>query len=218
MPEGDRFERAFAMGWRTAYRRARGPAASPAEVADACLSALAKTLRERGGVPGLRAIEGVLTGTARRLGFPPSPWAEGARELHVVFDQLDRIVRDGGGHRHTKVAADVAKALLVQMIDPVSRPDGRVIRRLFVERVTVGLVEHYFFGRARPNLLAEGKLRTPGEAAAWQQAVEACMRPGIRTMAERLIKDPSAGALRAPRRITARQPTKVLLEEALVSR
>lgn len=217
MPEGDRFENAFAVGWRRAYRRAREGAASPAEIADTCMTALARTLRERGGVPGLREMEAVVTDVACRLAFRPGTGMEGAKMLRAAFDELDRIVRDADGHRHTKVAADAARQLLVQLDDPLGNLGGQSFTTYFAEQVCLALVEHHFFARARQSLVAEGKLGGPEEALAWQQGVEAAMRPAIQTVAKHLAREPRAGTLRAPRRTVARQSTKVLLEEALVS-
>jgi hypothetical protein len=82
MAEGDRLERAFRAGWRSAYRRARNDDAPPAEVADKLVTALARTLRERGGIPGVAESD--------------APWSA----LAASFPQLGNVraalvVREG---------------------------------------------------------------------------------------------------------------------------
>ena len=74
MAEGDRFERAFRAVWRGAYQLARNDAAPPAEVGDKLVTALAKTLRERGGVPGFGEMVGTRCG-----GYRFSPAAHGKK-------------------------------------------------------------------------------------------------------------------------------------------
>jgi len=89
MAEGDRFERAFGAGWRSAYRRAREGIAPPAEVADKLVTALAKMLRERGGVPGFRDLEEVVGNAARRLTLRFSGVGEEAVIPIESFNALD---------------------------------------------------------------------------------------------------------------------------------
>jgi hypothetical protein len=60
VPDQDRFERGFAPGWGKVYRLAKGGIASEAEIADACISALAHCLRQSGGCRSLQNIVNVL--------------------------------------------------------------------------------------------------------------------------------------------------------------
>ena len=71
MAELDRFERAFAPGWRKAYQRARMEGASLEEVADILTGALAKDLRDRNGVPGFHEMKRAVEEMAQRsaIGF-----------------------------------------------------------------------------------------------------------------------------------------------------
>lgn len=213
MSEGDRFERAFGAGWRAAYKWAREGVATPAEIADKCVSTLAKTLRERNGVPGFREMEDVVGNAAWRLALQTNGVGEEAAILIDAFDTLDRIVRDQEGYRHTKIAAESAKSMLIQQGDQGFRP----MKSEFAEKTCVDIVEHYYFGTARQNLVAEGKLENHEKARQWQHSVEEAMRPGIRQMAERLMKDPSAKTLRAPNRTDKPHSTSDLLEEVLVT-
>ena len=82
MPDLDRFERAFGAGWRGAYRRARHDAAPTAEVADKLINALARTLRERGGIPGIAESD--------------APWpALAASFPHLASIRAALVVREG---------------------------------------------------------------------------------------------------------------------------
>ena len=86
----------------------------------------------------------------------------------------------------------------------------------FAEKTCWDLVEHFYFAIARQNLVAEGKLENHETARQWQSSIEEAMQPGIRQMAERLMKDPSAKDIRAPNRTVKARSTKDLLEEVLV--
>ena len=89
MAELDRFEKTFTAGWRAAYNYARGGAASDSEISDKLIKSLTRTLREHGGIPGLKEMGGVV---ANGLGA----------SLDASFTALDGIVRDHDGHRHAK--------------------------------------------------------------------------------------------------------------------
>lgn len=217
MAEGDRFERAFGAGWRSAYRRAREGVTPPAEVADKLVTALAKTLRDRGGVPCFREMEAVVGNATWRLTLQSSGVGEEAAILIESFNALDRLVRDQDGHRDTKVAAEVAKALLVQQGAHANGHGMAPMTSHFAENTCMALVEHYFFATARQNLVAEGKLGNHEQARRWQHRVEEALQPPIRQLAERLAKDPNAKSLRAPNRTVKPQSTSDLLAEVLVS-
>ncbi|MYE54437.1 MAG: hypothetical protein F4X34_04475, partial [Chloroflexi bacterium] len=101
MPEGDRFEKQFRAGWGGAARYIRDGKASIEEIGDKLTKTLTKRLRVCAGVPGLDDMVNVITG-------PESS------SLLDSFDSLDDIVRRHEGNLHSKVAAEVAKSVLVQ--------------------------------------------------------------------------------------------------------
>lgn len=217
MAEGDRFEMAFRPGWRAAYRRTREGVAPPTEIADKLVTTLAKTLRESGGVPGFREMEGVAQNAAWRLTFQSNGAEDEAAILIESSNSLDRIVREQDGHRNTKVASGEAKSLIVQQ--GVSTTENGIwpVTGHFGEAACKALVDHYFFAIARQNLVAEGKLENHEQARQWQRGVEEASEPAIRQMAARLLKEPSAEVLRAPNRTVRPQSTRDLLGEDLVS-
>ena len=200
MPEGDRFERSLGAGWRSAFRYAAGEVASVGEIEDKLVGSLAKTLRENGGVPGLDAITRTIVGAHEA-------------SLMESFGALDGIVRDQEGHRHTKIAVDVAKSFLVQQ--GVSGPSPDQMARQFSVSTCEALIEHYFFARVNQRLIAKGRFADRNEARQWQGLVEQGMQPRIEKVAGQLVQDASAVGLRAPERVTKKVSTSDLLAEDL---
>ena len=204
MPEGDRFEKGFGAGWRGALVLVQGGVASEEEVADKLVKSLAKTLRVEDGIPGHEAICRVME-------------AADIVPLLDSFQALDDTVRDHEGHRHTKVAAEVAKSLLVQE----DAANGTAAPEFLATRLTAetcsALVDHYFFGRAYPQLIAEGRFVDHEHTRQWQGRVEHAMRPAVGKLADKLVSKPNAEGLRAPRRSVPKESTRNLLGEDLLS-
>ena len=202
MPDLDRFERTFQAGWRAAYRHARGGVASVEEVGEKLMKSLAKTLRENHGVPGLHEMAAIVA-------------ASNGSSLLDQFSALDGIVRALGG-RQSKIAADVAKSLLVQqdLAKGVLGPNGAA--RRFSEDVCAALVEHYFFANARQHMITEGKIADHEEARQWQSEVERVNQPAIEKIAYQLVQNPDANDLRAPKGTVKKKSTSSLLKEALI--
>ena len=203
MPELDRFERSFAAGWRAAYKWVREGTASDAEISDKLVKSLAATLREHGGVPGWCDMSEVV---ANGLRLP----------LGESYAALERVVRDYHGHRHTKVAADAAKFILVSEAGATEASDSSGRIRLLAIRTCEAIVAHRFFGNARQHLVTQGKLADHPAAYDWQRRIEQLNRPAIRRIASQLMEDPSAARLRAPRRSVPRESTSSLIEENLI--
>ena len=143
MPEGDRFERAFRAGWRSAYQLARDGRASPEEITDKLVKVLAKNLREASGVPGFPEMTQLITDC-------------GPETLLASYEALDRIVREHSGNRHSKIGADVAKSFIVQSLSGTAGMDGDVSSQ-FAERVCDAIVDNGFFAKAGTRLVEEGR-------------------------------------------------------------
>lgn len=138
-------------------------------------------------------------------------------ELLLDSDRLDRIVRDEGGHHLTKVAAESAESMLAQQNHNAYGQGFWPMKCQFAEKVCIDIIKNLFFGTARPNLVSEGRFENLEQARQWQRSVEESMHPGIKQMAEQLMKDPSANNLRAPKRTVKVQSTEKLLGEVLVT-
>ncbi len=204
MPEGDRFEKSFGAGWRSALALAQGGVASEKEVANKLEKSLAKTLRDRSGVPGLAAICLVME-------------SAGTTSLLKGFQALDDIVREGEGHRHTRIAAEVAKSLLVQGDAADGSAASESLPYRLLRMTCSALLDHYFFGRAYPRLLAEGRFVGHEDAREWQNRIKQAMQPAIAKYADKLVSRPDAEGLRALRRSMPKESTRNLLEEDLLS-
>ncbi len=203
MAELDRFERSFTAGWRAAYNYTRGGTASDSEVSDKLIKSLAKTLREQGGVPGLREMSEVIAGGL------------GSR-LDEPFAALDRIVRDHHGHRHTKVAAEAAKFILVSQGALTGSSAASGVIEQFVARTCEAIIEHRFFANARQHLVTEEKLPDHGAAYDWQHRLERLNQPALERIAGQLLESPSAERLQAPRRTVPVESTSTLLYQDLL--
>jgi hypothetical protein len=213
MPDKDRFEKSIPSAWRKVFRLSKGGVASEAELGDACSTALAHSLRQVGGCPGLQDIGKVLQDFVRGREDFPLLAPVGGSTLTEGFGALSQIELAQGGHRTTKVAVRAARSVLVQL----SRQDHPHVSeaqlgRMVSERTCIELVDHHFFGRARAYLVAE-RFSTFHAAKAWEQAVKKAMTVGIQKLATRLCQDPSAARLRAPKRTVARQSTRDLLND-----
>jgi hypothetical protein len=186
MPDQDRFEKSIASAWRKILRLSSGGIASKAELSDACLTALAHSLRQSDGCPGLQDIADVLHGFVwDRKDFPLLLAASGST-LPRGFEALRQIEQGQGEHRATKVAARVARSILVQLSrqnDP--QVSEAQLSQMRSEQTCMGLVNHHFFGCIRAYLVGE-RFSTFHEARAWEQAVKKAMTTGMQKLATRL--------------------------------
>lgn len=200
MAENDRFERSLGAGWRTAANYTENENASLEEIGDKLVSSLVDCLRKYDGVPGFREIVDVLKAPLR-----PS--------LSESSCQLEDIVRDRKGHRHSKIAANEAKSLLVSK-ETLKSED---VETCLAQAICPALVRHYFFARVCPKLTATKRFSSPGEFLEWQIRIEQSIQSRINMVATQLVQSPDATNLRAPRRTAKRIATSELLDEVLVS-
>ena len=202
MPEGDRFERSFRAGWRSAYNYTRGGGPPLEEIGDKLSKTLARKLREADGVPGLPEMMQIVTGS-------------NPESLLHQFGAIDRLVREQNGHIHTKVAAEVAKSFAVQSPSMGTGLGGDVPRQ-FAQGVCEAIMENGFFAKAGTQLIAEGKFSNLQEFREWQGRVERTMSPSIAKVADQLIQRPNAKGIRAPNRMSKKKATSEILRENLL--
>ena len=185
MVERDRFEKQFGAGWTVAYRYARDGNASLEEICDKLSSTLAKTLRESSGIPGFDEMVRILV--------------EGrGHGLLAAFGSLDSLTEGEDGHRHTRIAAEMAKSLIVQWEAAGWNVEGSEIPARFAEASCAALVGHYYFAKARQPLLAEGRFGSLEDCARWQGRVEELLSPQLSRIAAKLVQKSDASGLRAP--------------------
>ena len=203
MAERDRFEQGLGAGWLSAFRWSRDETAPIEEIADKLVKTLARDLRTESGVPRWGDLLAIIQSSS-----PTS--------LLNCYDALDRIALAENGHRHVKIAADVAKSILAQM-PPHSSQATTDISSLFAERVCAAIIENRFFGKAEAPLLMEGKFSSYNEFRQWQRRIEQLMQSDLSRIAENLLLHPNAYGLRAPRRKVRKRTTSELLRENLLA-
>ena len=209
MAENDRFERSFRAGWRNAYIRARQDIGLTTEICDILTKTLTKNLRDLNSVPGFHEIRHVIDEeTWRRV--LATDQDEGAAVLLDAVGRLEHIVREYGGHRHTKLATDAATSMIAA--GDLAGFDGS-----FSARICEAIVNHRFFANASNHLVSEGKFANFDEADQWRQDIMRLLRPQMKKIAKQLEKRPDGKGIRAPNRLTHTESTHALLEENLVS-
>ena len=203
MPEGDRFERTFRAGWRSAYQLARDGKASPEEIADKLVKSLTKNLRDAGGIPAWPEMTQTIADCV-------------PEEILASYEALDRLVREHNGHRHAKIAADIAKSLIVQSLSGIVGTDGDISNQ-FADRVSEAIIDNGFFAKAGTSLVEEGRFSNLQEFREWQGKIEEMIEPSLAKIAEQLVQRPDAKGLRAPNRMSKKKTTNELLGENLLS-
>ena len=202
MPEGDNFERTFQSGWRSAFRYIREGNGSTDEICDKLTKTLTDKLRKAEGIPGHKRLTEVICGSM-------------PEDLAKSFGAIDDIVRELGGHQYTKIAADVAKSMIVQ------QPDGSALgeadtRKTLVEKTCYAIIGNAFFSRAEFPLVSEGRFASVGDFRAWQGQQEQAMQANTEKIADQLIARPDAKGLKAPKRMSPKKSTSALLGENLL--
>ena len=203
MVERDRFEQQLGAGWHSAYQYALEGGVSLEVICDKLSSTLSKTLRDKGGIPAFDEMARILI--------------EG-RGSHLMagFGALDDLLEQESGHRHTKIAADVAKSLIVQWDAVGWNVDASEIPTQFGQASCSALVEHYYFAKVRQPLLAEGHFDSFEQISGWQSRVEEILHPQLSKIATKLGQKPDGSGLRAPKRLTKKERTGDLLSENLL--
>lgn len=138
MPDLDIIDRNVPRGWRRPVRILLGEG-TPQEVAYEAKIALARSLRENGGLPGLDRLEAILR---QRMEGGLDP-----HSAHVLLTTYENRFRH---ERHVKVAAAATRRLLVKLDQgPLSRGPLRLaVARAFLRQ----LLDHNMFGRIGPKL------------------------------------------------------------------
>lgn len=218
MPDNDVFSRTMAKGWRKPARLANAGATAE-EVAPYVIRALWQTLHESGGCPGLDRVVTVvrnLQGERTRAPLLFCDPTEVASARASGFETLRDIEVDVDRHKHTALAADVARACIVKIVhdDPASyhaSDIGEEIAAGFCRAV----IEHYQFDQQRP-LLVGARFSDYGEARAWEQGVIDATASEVTKIAHGILRDTTGQALPRPRIKARSYPTADLLDTVIV--
>lgn len=203
MPDNDVIHRALVPGWQKASRLLYGGQSLLAVVL-ASKEALARSLRQGGGLPASNGLADLLTEVQAKEVTP----AQAIRRLHDIEYECD-------GSRHIKVAVRATEQLIVEVQQGAGFLDAQ---RAVAEWFCWCLLDHQFFGRVRPWLIGS-RFADLDEAAAFEAACATELAPAITKLASQLLADSTATALRAPslrrqmRRTTGELLTLDLLSE-----
>lgn len=202
MPEGDKFERAIQPGWRSAFRSIREGKMSAEEICDKFTKTLADDLRKTGGIPGELSLSKVIQGGISDRSTGP-------------FGALDDIVREQEGHPNTKIAAGVAKSMMVQQPDGSDLGEAET-RKGLLEKTCLAIIENKLFSKAEYPLVSEGRFESIEGFRYWQGRQEQAIQANVVKIVDQLIAGPDAKKVRAPRRKSPRKSTSALLKDNLL--
>lgn len=203
MPDLDILDAKVLRGFRPASRLFRGNA-EPEVFATAAVKALARSLRENGGLPA--ANEWVQLLQERLSGY---------LDPHSAFARVDAIEQRLGHHRHAKVVAKAVRAVLVDIGMRRLRPSPELMTEV-CERFCHGLLDNAFFGRIRPEL--PGKhFASRVDAMEREAECRRALTQPVRRLAASLASNPEADGLRAPPSgYEVRQDTETLLRQPIM--
>lgn len=201
MPDLDIVERQLRRHWRAPYRLLQG-GCPPEDVADLLIKALAATVRDDGGIPGF----GFLCEATTRV------FSEGGG-VKTLAEMGRRLEQEFGQRRSVKLAARAAQKNLVESQYGSSLPGPLA----FAEAHLNTLLEHHFFAKVVTGAsVGEGKrFRNIQEARQFAASVHACAEPQLKKMAKKVVSDPTASKLRAPKSSRRQRTTAELLDAPL---
>src|ERR1035437_1019503 len=192
MPDDDRFPQYLSPSWKKVLRclQRRRPADN---AADAVASAIAATIRDVRGVPGLPAIvarmqEDAAAGAAVQSRLPGSAQTRS----HVPTDVAERAAAGFAATMQSELA----------LVSPTHAA------MLLARRVVEGLAYHYGLDRIAPLLAAGGVYSTRELRDLFSEILASDQ---ISKLAKSLLMKPTGKGLRAPARRRARRPLNELI-------
>lgn len=200
MPDLDIVQRQLRKYWRSPCSLVQG-GHPPEAVAAELIKSLAATLRDGGGIPGFE----VLYEASSRTPLDQS-------SIRTLAEASRAIEQEFGQQQSVKLAA---RAALRQVVE---QQYGRLLpsRLTFAAQCLRNLLEHHFFAKVTNLLVGEGKrFGDVREARQYEASVRSYAEPQLMELARRLISDPAASKLRAPKSSMRRRTTAELLDSPL---
>jgi hypothetical protein len=180
VPDDDVIPRRVPRHWKKAARMAGGTG-SAEEVARRLTLALAATLRESGGCPGLGAIGAGLAKSVR-----------GESEWRI---EEARLREELGDHSHIATALRIARTLAESRSGGLAGLSDTDVKQMLATEVLTRLTARNFFGRIRPGLAAV-RFKSFEDAQSFERDCVAAMP--MNSLAQRLLAHESGEGLVAP--------------------
>ncbi|HEX9943155.1 MAG TPA: hypothetical protein VGG03_14135 [Thermoanaerobaculia bacterium] len=197
MPDLDIVARGLTNPWRSAYHLMKG-GHPPEVVAESLVKTLAAELREAGGIPGFEPLLAAYL-QAQSEGDGARTLAEMSRDIEQRFGQ----------QRSVKLLARAAQRNLARVEAGRALPASLSLAREHLQ----SLVQHHFFSKTTGRLIGPRKrFATIQEAREFESRVWASLEPQLTEIAHRLMSNPTASKLRAPRSRRQRRTTAELLD------
>lgn len=200
MPDLDIVQRQLRKHWRAPCRLIQG--GHPPEVVAAELTkSLASTLRAEGGISG---FERLYEASSRALSDQSS--------IRTLAEVSRTIEQEFGQQQSVKLAARAARRQIIEL------QYGRLLpsRLAFASQCLRNLLEHHFFAKVTNLLVGEGKrFSDVRDARQYEASVRSYIEPQLMELARRLMSDPTASKLRAPKSSMRRRTTAELLDSPL---
>ena len=169
-------------------------------ISDSALRALAKTVRDARGVPGLDEMIDIVCDCA-----------DGTTTIRRSFVRLREASLHAGGSALTQIAQAAAESTMIAIERGEVKSDlAREVRRRFTESA----IETYVLAPSRQRTVGR-RFATVNEAHDWQRQFIKLMAPQTEKFVDSLIRHPSGKGLRAPARMTRRQATANLLFQSV---
>jgi hypothetical protein len=197
MPDLDIIARGLARPWRSAYRLMKGN--HPLEaVAESLLKTLVAELRDQGGVPGFEPL------------LDAYMHAQSERDSARSLAETSRAIEQSfGQQRSVKLLALAARRSLARVQAGRVLPSPLALAKEHLRTI----LRHQFFSRTTARMIGERKRFATIQAACdFESRVWTTMDSQLTETARRLMEDPSASKLRAPRSTQPRRTTAELLD------
>lgn len=200
MPDDDRWLLKLPPGWRKVWRYVDS-GDSPDMAARATVQALARNLRDLGGIPELPGIAD-----------------EAVRRARVKAAELDLGLSGGeplpsSAHLPTAITRHAAAAMVEVDADRLVACSAREARQAVAEASVKALANYLGFDRMVPCAARKGK-----ELRLVRDFVERVLsHPHVKTLAGRLLRHPDGRGLRAPGFNRPKRSTADLLDTSLES-
>jgi len=202
VPDLDILERSVQPHWFGPAKLLDGGEVPPEQLVRSILRSLCTSLRKGGGLPGLQAYVQVVAQVA-----------SGLRSVAQGLAQLDSLVREAHGDRHSRIAAKAVARLVVDLGEGAPTPldPTTTVAASFCGE----LIEHHLFGRLRPERL-DWHFGDRDGGASWLEQSRQALNSKVLKIAHQLTRDPTAAKLVSPtfgRR--ERRPTRDQLEDVV---